>query len=70
MIQREFYILFNYFFLLLPSISCRTRDVGKPQNRESLDYFPRNHSGLFNSMIYPFTRTVIYGSIWYQGRST
>jgi sialate O-acetylesterase len=47
-----------------------TRDVGKPQNRESLDYFPRNHSGLFNSMIYPFTRTVIYGSIWYQGEST
>jgi sialate O-acetylesterase len=23
---------------------------------------------LFNSMIYPFTRTVIYGVIWYQGR--
>jgi sialate O-acetylesterase len=23
---------------------------------------------LFNAMIYPFTRTVIYGVIWYQGR--
>jgi sialate O-acetylesterase len=27
-----------------------------------------NNSNLFNSMIYPFTRTVIYGSIWYQGK--
>jgi hypothetical protein len=25
-------------------------------------------SGLFNSMIYPFMRTVIYGAIWYQGK--
>jgi sialate O-acetylesterase len=37
---------------------------------ESFNYFPSNHSGLFNSMIHPFTRMVIYGSIWYQGRST
>ena len=27
-----------------------------------------NHSNLFNAMIYPFTRIVIYGSIWYQGK--
>jgi hypothetical protein len=27
-----------------------------------------NHSNLFNAMIYPFTRTVIYGVIWYQGK--
>jgi hypothetical protein len=27
-----------------------------------------NRSGLFNAMIYPFTRTVIYGAIWYQGK--
>ena len=26
-----------------------------------------NHSDLFNAMIYPFTRTVVYGTIWYQG---
>ena len=26
------------------------------------------HSLLFNTMIYPFMRTVIYGVIWYQGR--
>ena len=28
---------------------------------------PRNHTDLFNAMIYPFTRTVVYGAIWYQG---
>jgi sialate O-acetylesterase len=27
-----------------------------------------NPSNLFNAMIYPFTRTVIYGVIWYQGK--
>ncbi len=29
---------------------------------------PLNYSTLFNAMIYPFTRTVIYGVIWYQGK--
>ncbi len=29
---------------------------------------PLNHSDLFNAMIYPFTRIVIYGTIWYQGK--
>ncbi len=29
---------------------------------------PRNRTDLYNAMIYPFTRTVIYGVIWYQGR--
>lgn len=26
-----------------------------------------NNSDLFNAMIYPFTRMVVYGAIWYQG---
>jgi sialate O-acetylesterase len=30
---------------------------------------PSQPSALFNSMIYPFTRTVIYGIIWYQGEA-
>jgi sialate O-acetylesterase len=35
----------------------------------SVTDLPVNHSGLFNAMIYPFTRMVIYGSIWYQGEA-
>jgi len=30
---------------------------------------PHNRTILYNAMIYPFTRMVIYGSIWYQGES-
>ncbi len=33
------------------------------------DIIPNNYSCLFNSMIYPFTRTVIYGVVWYQGEA-
>jgi hypothetical protein len=29
---------------------------------------PMNHTDLFNAMIYPFTRIVVYGAIWYQGK--
>ena len=29
-----------------------------------------NNTDLFNAMIYPFTRIVIYGAIWYQGKTT
>jgi len=36
---------------------------------EPLVAVPLNHSNLFNAMIYPFTRMVIYGSIWYQGKN-
>jgi hypothetical protein len=35
---------------------------------ESSIAIPLNNSNLFNSMIYPFTRIVIYGIIWYQGK--
>ena len=28
-----------------------------------------NNSDLYNGMIYPLTRMVIYGVIWYQGES-
>ena len=30
---------------------------------------PLNHSNLYNAMIYPFTRMVVYGAIWYQGEA-
>jgi hypothetical protein len=29
---------------------------------------PTNYSCLWNSMIHPFTRMVIYGVAWYQGK--
>ena len=32
------------------------------------DVIPNNHSCLYNSMIYPFTRSAIYGVLWYQGK--
>ena len=35
---------------------------------EPADGLDAYHSLLFNSMIYPFMRTVIYGVIWYQGK--
>jgi hypothetical protein len=41
----------------------------QPYQRPSVTV-PLNHSNLFNAMIYPFTRMVIYGSIWYQGKTT
>ncbi len=28
------------------------------------------NSLLYNAMIHPFTRLTIYGSIWYQGKTT
>ncbi len=40
----------------------------QPYNEPSVSV-TLNHSDLYNAMIYPFTRMVIYGSIWYQGRS-
>jgi sialate O-acetylesterase len=51
------------------SISYRSGEVTiQPYDGPSAtDPIPVNHTVLFNSMIYPFTRIVIYGVIWYQG---
>jgi sialate O-acetylesterase len=62
--------LIRFLFYLFPSVLYRRRDLSIQRYDESFGYFPSNHSGLFNSMIHPFTRIVIYGSIWYQGKST
>jgi hypothetical protein len=40
----------------------------QPYNEPTVSV-PMNYSNLFNAMIYPFTRIVIYGSIWYQGNN-
>ncbi|CAF3486522.1 unnamed protein product [Rotaria socialis] len=36
---------------------------------QSSEMISLNYSNLFNAMIYPFTRMVVYGAIWYQGES-
>src|SRR4051794_32744933 len=65
MIQCEFSTLFDFF----PSLICRSENVAiQPYDGPSVTV-PLNHSYLFNAMIYPFTRIVIYGSIWYQGNN-
>ena len=43
-------------------------DYGAIESYDERSVFaPTKHSGLYNAMIYPFTRMVIYGLIWYQG---
>ncbi|CAF4542620.1 unnamed protein product [Rotaria sp. Silwood1] len=36
---------------------------------QSSEMVSLNNSNLFNAMIYPFTRMVVYGAIWYQGEA-
>ncbi len=57
-------------------IICRSENVAMQPHDEVPIIRPNNdipingpnHTDLFNAMIYPFTRTVIYGAIWYQGK--
>ena len=49
--------------------SDRKEQVPVQEYDKSLPRVTLNHSDLFNAMIYPFTRTVIYGAIWYQGEA-
>jgi hypothetical protein len=37
---------------------------------ESVNALTINNTGLYNAMIHPFTKMVIKGAIWYQGRSS
>jgi hypothetical protein len=41
--------------------------VVQPYNEHSTE-LSLDNSNLYNAMIYPFTRIVIYGVIWYQGK--
>jgi len=36
---------------------------------QSTEMVSLSNSNLFNAMIYPFTRMVVYGAIWYQGEA-
>jgi sialate O-acetylesterase len=50
-------------------LDCNTTNMTAIQSYDEPDIaVVLNHSTLFNAMIYPFTRTVIYGTIWYQGQ--
>jgi sialate O-acetylesterase len=60
-------ILFFSLFLSF-CIFYREGNVAIQPYDEPSAPFPVNHSCLFNAMIHPFTRTVIYGVIWYQGK--
>jgi hypothetical protein len=56
-------------FYCFPSIIYRSEKVAiQPGNEVSVT--APNATNLFNAMIYPFTRTVITGAIWYQGKIT
>jgi hypothetical protein len=62
--QREFIIIVSLFIIVL-----LTSGSGVIESYdESSIMVPLNHSDIYNSMIYPFTRLVIYGVIWYQGK--
>jgi hypothetical protein len=45
-----------------------SKDVAIESYKESSVMAALNASELYNAMIYPFTRSVIYGVIWYQGK--
>jgi hypothetical protein len=63
--MKDIMIQIFHFFILL----CRNKTVAF----ESYEQFSEvsdvklNYSSLYNAMVYPFTRMIIYGVIWYQG---
>jgi len=50
------------------SIICRSEKVTIEADNEIPVNGP-NNTDLYNAMIYPFTRIVITGAIWYQGKT-
>jgi len=50
-------------------LACRTQSYAPRTFEETGVSVPLNHSNLYNAMIYPFTRMVVYGAIWYQGEA-
>ncbi|CAF0737628.1 unnamed protein product [Adineta ricciae] len=49
-------------------ISANEKVPLQPEGK-STEMISLSNSNLFNAMIYPFTRMVVYGSIWYQGEA-
>jgi hypothetical protein len=68
MLHRKFSILFFFFcFIIFRSIISRKDNV-IIQSYDGLAAERLNNTDLYNAMIHPFTRIVIYGAIWYQGK--
>jgi len=61
-------MLFNFSIVYFLLFLHRNDDVMIEPYNEPFPSISLGASGLFNSMIYPFMRTVIYGAIWYQGK--
>jgi hypothetical protein len=47
---------------------CRSDEIPLKIYDQSLPISLSSSWDLYNAMIYPFTRMVIYGVIWYQGK--
>jgi hypothetical protein len=47
---------------------CRSEDMTIQSYGNMAEPIPTNYSCLYNAMIHPFTRMVIYGVAWYQGK--
>jgi hypothetical protein len=61
-------MLFNFPFVYSLLFLYRNGEVViEPFNEPSVPV-TLGLSNLYNDMIYPFMRTVIYGAIWYQGK--
>jgi hypothetical protein len=67
-VQRRSKRLYNWFFISYFLILSRSGNRTIESHSESSATLTFNHTGLFNGMIYPFTRLAIYGAIWYQGK--
>jgi hypothetical protein len=56
-------------FILVDLFICihRKEEVPLQAYGQSSKMISLSNSNLFNAMIYPFTRMVVHGAIWYQG---